>query len=74
MERERQRRWSHDGVCAQILSCDVGFDVPSLPNLHVIGREEAVGAPAHTSPPALVNHLNVGDDVVGVEGDLVIAG
>lgn len=45
----------------------------SLPNLHVIGREKAVGASAHSSPPALINHLDVGDDVVGVERDLVIA-
>lgn len=29
---------------------------------------------APASPPALVDHLNVGDDVIGVEGDLVIAG
>lgn len=49
-------------------------NVPSLPNLHVIGWEEAVRAPAHASPPPLVDHLNVGDDVVGVKGDLVITG
>lgn len=46
----------------------------SLPDLHVVGREKAVGASAHASPPALVDHLDVGDDVVGVEGDLVFAG
>lgn len=62
------------GLCAQILKCDVGFDVPSLPNLYVIGWEEAIRTPAHTSPPPLVNHLNVGDDVIGVKGDLVITG
>lgn len=53
---------------------DVGPDVPSLPNLHVIGWEEAVGAPAHAAPPALVDHLDVGDDVIGVKGDLVVTG
>lgn len=46
----------------------------SLPKLHVVGREEAVSASAHTSPPALVDHLNVGDDVVRIEGDLVVTG
>lgn len=45
---------------------------PSLPNLHVIGWEEAICTPAHTAPPALVNHLNIGDDVIRVKGDLVI--
>lgn len=45
----------------------------SLPNLHVIGGKKAVGASADASPPALVDHLDVGDDVVGVEGDLVVA-
>lgn len=43
-----------------------------MPKLNVIGWEEAVGTPAHTPPPALVNHLNVSDDVIRVEGDLVI--
>lgn len=46
----------------------------SLPNLHVVGWEKAVGASAHASPPALVDHLDVGDDVVGVEGYLVVSG
>lgn len=46
----------------------------SLPNLHVVGGEEAVGAAADAPPPALVNHLDVGDDVIGVEGDLVLTG
>ena len=46
----------------------------SLPDLHVVGREEAVGASAHASPPAFVDHLDVGDDVIGVEGYLVITG
>lgn len=46
----------------------------SLPDLHVIGREKAVSTPAHASPPALVNHLNVGDDVVGIKGNFIVAG
>lgn len=46
----------------------------SLPNLHVVGWEKAVGASAHASPPALVDHLDVGDDVIRVEGYLVVAG
>lgn len=45
---------------------------PSLPDLHIVGREEPVGPSAHPPPPALVNHLYVGDDIVGVKGDLVI--
>lgn len=43
-----------------------------LPELHVVGGEEAVAALADASPPAVVDHLDVGDDVVGVEGDLVV--
>lgn len=43
-----------------------------LPDFNVIGWEKSVSPPAHTPPPALVNHLNVGDDVIGVEGDLII--
>lgn len=48
--------------------------VSSLSNLHVVGREKAVSASAHASPPTLVDHLDVGDDVIGVEGYLVVAG
>lgn len=67
-EKERQR----GGVC---LDRDTGRlgRVGSLPDLHVVGWEKAVGASADASPPALVDHLDVGDDVIGVEGDLVVA-
>lgn len=51
-----------------------GGGASSLPDLHVVGREKAVGASAHAAPPAFIDHLDVGDDVVGVEGDLVVAG
>lgn len=44
-----------------------------LPQLHVVGGEEPIPALAQPAPPAIVNHLDVGDDVVGVEGDLIIA-
>lgn len=44
-----------------------GSSWSSLPNLHIVGWEKAVSTSAHASPPALVDHLNVGDDVVGVE-------
>lgn len=43
-----------------------------LPELHVVGGEEAVAALADAAPPAVVDHLDVGDEVVGVEGDLVV--
>lgn len=43
-----------------------------LSNFNVIGWEESVRAPTHTPPPALVNHLDVGDDVVWVKGNLII--
>lgn len=46
----------------------------SLPNLHIVGWEQTVSSSADASPPALVNHLNVGDDVVRVKGDLVVTG
>lgn len=44
-----------------------------LPQLHVVGGEEPIPALAQPAPPAIVNHLDVGDDVIGVEGDLIIA-
>lgn len=43
-----------------------------LPQLHVVGGEEPVPALAQPAPPAVINHLDVGDDVVGVEGDLIV--
>lgn len=44
-----------------------------LPQLHVVGGEEPVPPLAQPAPPAIINHLDVGDDVVGVEGDLIVA-
>lgn len=39
-----------------------------LHELHVIGREHTkVAARSKASPPALVDHLDPGDDVVGIE-------
>lgn len=43
-----------------------------LPDFNVIGWEKSISPSAHAPPPALVNHLNVGDDVVGVERDLIV--
>lgn len=44
-----------------------------LHDLHVIGREHSKMAIwAVASPPALVYHLNPGNDVVGVERDLCV--
>lgn len=45
-----------------------------LPDLNIIGWEKSVRASAHAPPPALVNHLDVGDDVIWVKGDLVVPG
>lgn len=45
--------------------------VTSLPNFNVIGGEETVRPSANATPPALIDHLNVGDDVIGVKGDLI---
>lgn len=50
-----------------------GSSSSSLPNLHIVGWEKAVSTSAHASPPALVDHLNVGDDVVGVKRNFVVA-
>lgn len=50
-----------------------GWPAALLPQLHVVGREEPVPALAHPTPPAIVNHFYVGDDVIRVKGDLVIA-
>lgn len=44
-----------------------------LPQLHVVGREEPVPALAEPAPPAVIYHFNVGDDVIRVEGDFIIA-
>lgn len=44
----------------------------SLHQLNVSGREKADASAALSLPPALVNHLDVGDDVLRVEGDLVV--
>jgi hypothetical protein len=44
-----------------------------LPQLHVVGWEEPIPALAHPAPPAIVDHLNVGDDVIRVKGDFIIA-
>lgn len=44
-----------------------------LPQFHVVGREEPVSAFAHPTPPAIVNHFYVGDDVIRVKRDLIIA-
>lgn len=78
--KEGERWRGHEGVPWRPRSGSDGWRrswvplVPSLPDLHVIGGEEAVRAPAHASPPSLIDHLNVGDDVIGVKGDLVITG
>lgn len=46
---------------------------PGLHDLYVIGREHSKMAIwAVASPPALVYHLNPGNDVVGVERDLCV--
>lgn len=46
---------------------------PGLHDLHVIRREHSKMAIwAVASPPALVYHLNPGNDVVGVERDLCV--
>lgn len=44
-----------------------------LPQLHIVGREEPISALAHPTPPAIVNHFYVGDDVIRIKGDLIIA-
>lgn len=43
-----------------------------LPDFNVIGWEKSISPPAHASPPALINHLNVGDDVIGVKRDFIV--
>merc|ERR1719481_85062 len=39
----------------------------SLLNLHIICWEEAEPAVAFSYPPTLVNHFNVGDDIIGIK-------
>lgn len=46
---------------------------PSLDQLHVVGREHAeVAIGAVPAPPALIDHLDVGDDVLRIKGDLSV--
>lgn len=44
---------------------------PLLYQFHVVGREHPkVAVRAVAAPPALIDHLNVGDDVLRIKGDL----
>ena len=78
---ERGKRRDEDGKrCARkpLSSREVGVASGKgvwllLSDFDVVGRKESVRPPAHASPPALVNHLDVGDDVIGIKGDLVVA-
>merc|ERR1719481_1578877 len=43
----------------------------SLLNLHIICWEEAEPAVAFSYPPTLVNHFNVGDDIIGIKRNFI---
>lgn len=43
-----------------------------MSQLHIVGGEQPVAAFADPSPPAIINHFYVGDDVIWVKGDLII--
>lgn len=42
-----------------------------LEKVDIICREESKAAVATSSPPALIHHLNVSDDVVWIKGNLI---
>lgn len=47
--------------------------VPLLYQFHVVGGEHAkVAVGAVAAPPALIDHLDVGDDVLRIKGDLSV--
>lgn len=47
--------------------------VPLLYQFHVVGGEHAkVAVGAVATPPALIDHLDVGDDVLRIKGDLSV--
>lgn len=49
--------------------------MPSVDQLDVVGREEAIGSVGSQAlPPALVDLLNVRDNVVRVKRDLCVVG
>uniref|UniRef100_A0A0K8R3U5 Putative drebrin n=1 Tax=Ixodes ricinus TaxID=34613 RepID=A0A0K8R3U5_IXORI len=50
-----------------------GHSLP-LEGLHIVGREEPDLPVALAAPPALVDRLNVRNDVVGIKGNLVVVG
>ena len=53
-------------------TCDLQA-VPSFQQLHVVGGEHSIGAVGGEAlPPACVNLVNVGDDVVRVKGNLCV--
>ena len=42
-----------------------------LEELDIICREESEVAMASSPPPALIHHLNVGDDVIWIKGNFI---
>ena len=76
-EQKQKRKQKPTQTHADALQCEpcAGrlWVAALLPQLHIVSWEESVSALAHPTPPAIVNHFYVGDDVIRVKGDLIIA-
>merc|ERR1719458_255417 len=54
-------------------SASTSPSLTSFPHLNIVCREHSPHTSQHSGPPVIVNHLNIGYDVVGVEADLVVS-
>jgi len=54
-------------------STSASSSLTSFPHLDIVSREEAESSVSLSDPPTLINHLNIGYDVVGVEANLIVS-
>merc|ERR1719220_867649 len=54
-------------------SASAASSLTSFPHLNIVCGEEAEASMGFSDPPAFVDHLDIGYDVVGVEADLVVS-
>merc|ERR1711934_154896 len=54
-------------------SASTSPSLTSFPHLNIVCWEEAEASMGFPDPPAFVDHLDIGYDVIGVEADLVVS-
>merc|ERR1719350_1524139 len=54
-------------------SASASSSLTSFPHLDIVCGKEAEASMGLPDPPAFVDHLNIGYDVIGVEADLVVS-